>query len=104
MTSRRKLQNIPPGSAWIRITKDDVAISYDGRKFNSRSRGKARCSAANGKMDLPEGDGRVTMGLYELNGDTLRIVLPEYYGERPEHFLAARDGRLTLYVLKKATE
>jgi len=49
-------------------------------------------------LELPDGVGR---GIYDLDGDNLKIIHGEVEQERPKEFVSKPDSKLILLVLKR---
>jgi uncharacterized protein (TIGR03067 family) len=52
-------------------------------------------------IDLTDENGRMAPGIYEFEGDTLRICVNQGGSERPASFRTKPDTRLRLYVFQR---
>jgi RNA polymerase sigma factor (sigma-70 family) len=69
---------------------------HDGDEYKIRF----DLSASPARIDFTKG-GHTSPGIFELNGDKLRICLREKGGERPSEFVSERGSNLTLIELRR---
>jgi len=87
---------------------EDLTIAFAGQKVTVTTSNGSRESTyrldATKKpraIDLTDENGRMAPGIYEFEGDTLRICVNQGGSERPTSFRTRPDTRLRLYVFQR---
>ena len=87
---------------------DDLTVVFSGDKMTVMTSNGSRRStfrlAATKKpktIDLVDENGQTAPGIYEFEGDTLRICLNQGGSARPSSFLTKPDSRLRLIVFQR---
>ena len=87
---------------------EDLTIAFAGEKVtvttsNGSRESTYRLDAAKKPrtIDLTDENGRTAPGIYEFEGDTLRICVNQGGSERPTSFGTKPDTRLRLYVFQR---
>jgi len=103
MIFRGKVQDFSgkPGG-WIWFRKGEFAIAYSTREGPATRPCTIRPREIDIQPDPFARNERVIKAHYDLQGESLRIVWRDDYGDRPMSFDAQKDSHLTLYVLKKS--
>jgi hypothetical protein len=86
---------------WIKFEKDGFAIADGRHSYGSTF----PCTIRREEIDILDksfGPEKTLRALYAFQNEELWIVWANDYGNRPTHFDAPKDPRLTLYVLRKA--
>lgn len=90
------------------IIKDDVMTIHDGNNGKSNNETfRLDASKKPKAIDfLTSGQAihKAVLGIYELDGDNLKICVHKKDDERPAKFPTAPDGDLSLIILKRAKE
>ncbi len=90
--------------------KDDTFTFYTGKRAAAKGKVKLDSTASPKTIDLIyEGNadqtlrGQVRLGIYEFNGDTLRLCCADLYskGTRPKEFKTAKGDEVMLQTFKK---
>jgi uncharacterized protein (TIGR03067 family) len=87
---------------------EDLTVVFSGDKMTVTTSNGSRESTfrldATKKpkaIDLVDENGQTAPGIYDFEGDTLRMCLNQGGGERPSSFLTKPDTRLRLFVFQR---
>jgi uncharacterized protein (TIGR03067 family) len=90
---------------WKMVVSGDRLTGYDGDKVLDQARflldPNRKPRAIQIVYDVGPSKGVSMRGIYEIDGDTLRICVSERGQENPREFLTREDSDLTLVVLRR---